>query len=570
MEETMEYIKKIPRWIMITFILSLVISSMAFTKEAITKDPGVTVRILAKGAPIHGTNGVMFDSKDRLYIASVFGNEIIVMDPRSGTILQRLGPNEPLVETPDDLTFGPKGTPYEGYLYWTSILSGWVNRLSPDGILKRQFVAAGVNPITFTDDGRLFVALDFYGDGLYELDPDLEDAPRPIIVPTPENPFPLGFLNGMDIGPDGYLYGPLWIPGMVVRINVDTGALQVITSGLANPAAVKFNSKGELYVAEQTSGEISRIDIKTGAKHVVATGLQGLDNIAFDSRDRLYVSHAHDGSINEVLPNGRTRAVSKGGMIAPGGIAVKANPDGGESVFVADYWTLREINGVTGKQESVERHKIAVPGTMITPATVAVDGDNFVISSFDSVQVWAPATREPLEYYNDFGIPMNAVRFQGDLVVADAGGMQVVRQTPSGRITLANYTNGIYVPMGFAATEDDLWVSDWATGCVWRLYDDGELLPSPRLVAWGLSNPEGLALDNNGNLLVVESGASRLSRINPAIGAIEVVAEGLELGYFFLPSYPMIFFNGVAVGPSGAIYVTGDRANVLYRIEIHK
>lgn len=88
----MEYIKKIPLWIMMTFILSLVVSSMAFTKEAITKDPGVTVRILAKGAPIHGANGVMFDSKDRLYIASVFGNEIIVMDPRSGTILQGSAP----------------------------------------------------------------------------------------------------------------------------------------------------------------------------------------------------------------------------------------------------------------------------------------------------------------------------------------------------------------------------------------------------------------------------------------------------------------------------------------------
>jgi sugar lactone lactonase YvrE len=124
--------------------------------------------------------------------------------------------------------------------------------------------------------------------------------------------------------------------------------------------------------------------------------------------------------------------------------------------------------------------------------------------------------------------------------------------------------------MGFAATEDDLWVSDWATGCVWQLYDDGELLPSPRLVAWGLSNPEGLALDRDGNLLVVESGTGRLSRINLAAGSVEAVAEGLEVGYLFIPSYPMVFFNGVAVGPSGAIYVTGDRANVLYRIEIHK
>jgi sugar lactone lactonase YvrE len=443
--------------------------------------------------------------------------------------------------------------------------------LSPDGILKRQFLAPGVNPITFTDGGRLFVALDFYGDGLYEVDPNLENDPRPIIVPTQSNPFPLGFLNGMDIGPDGYLYGPLWVPGMVARINIDTGALEVIKSGLANPAAVKFDSKGNLYVAEQAAGEVSRIDLLTGAKHVVAAGLKGLDNIAFDSRDGLFVSHAMDGSIYQVLPNGRTRIVSKEGMIVPGGVAARSNPDGSESVFVADLWALREFNGLTGQQKSVERSDIAVAGSMVAPATVALDGQNLVLSSFSpyAVQVWDPQSHVQTEFYDDFGVALNAIRFQGDLVVADVAGMQVVRQTSSGRITLANYLNGIYVPMGLASTEDDLWVSDWATGCVWQLYDDGELLASPRLIAGGLSNPEGLALDHNGNLFVVESGAGRLSRISIPGGTVDVIVAGLELGFFWSDTAPMIFFNGVTVGPSGAVYVTGDKANVLYRIEIH-
>ncbi len=45
-----------------------------------------------------------------------------------------------------------------------------------------------------------------------------------------------------------------------------------------------------------------------------------------------------------------------------------------------------------------------------------------------------------------------------------------------------------------------------------------------------------------------------------------LIAEGLELGVMqpsFAPSY---LYNGVAVGPSGTIYVTGDMTNVLYRI----
>ena len=150
-----------------------------------------------RGAAIHGANGIMFDDHDQLHIASVAGREILVMEPNTGKLIARLGP-ELGVEGPDDLAFGPDGS-----LYWTSILTGVVGRLTPDGVFSSQFVAPGVNPITFSDDGRLFVALDFLGDGLYELDPALVNPPRPIVVASAENPMPLGFLNGMDWGPDG-------------------------------------------------------------------------------------------------------------------------------------------------------------------------------------------------------------------------------------------------------------------------------------------------------------------------------------------------------------------------------
>ena len=113
------------------------------------------IKVLVQGALIRGTNGIMFDSRDQLYIASVNEQEIIVMDPVSGEILERIG-NENGVQGPDDLAFGPDGS-----LYWTDIYIGNVVRLSPTGVKTSQFVARGVNPITFSDDGRLFVALDF-------------------------------------------------------------------------------------------------------------------------------------------------------------------------------------------------------------------------------------------------------------------------------------------------------------------------------------------------------------------------------------------------------------------------
>ena len=165
------------------------------------KDSKVLVKEIATGARIKSANGVNFGPDGNLYIASFGGQEIIVMNSQNGNIMKRFGPADGVI-SPDDLVFGPDGS-----LYWTDINIGEVGRISPDGTLTKQPVAPGVNPITFSDDGRLFVGLCFLGDGLYELDPNLIAPPRPIIVASAENNFfPLSFLNAFDFGPDGKLY----------------------------------------------------------------------------------------------------------------------------------------------------------------------------------------------------------------------------------------------------------------------------------------------------------------------------------------------------------------------------
>ncbi len=209
--------------------------------------PVTVIRELVTGAPLHAADGIIVGPDGNLYTTSAFGQEIVVMNPRNGRLLRRLG-MELGVEFPDDLIFGPDGS-----LYWTSIISGEVGRMDPDGVVTKQFVAPVVNPITFSPDGRLFVGLCFYDDGLYELDPQLVAPPRPIIEATPENPYPLGPLNGFDFGPDGRLYGPLVAAGMVVSIDVGQrgdppspipwadGTIQVVVTGLTEPLAVKFD-----------------------------------------------------------------------------------------------------------------------------------------------------------------------------------------------------------------------------------------------------------------------------------------------------------------------------------------
>jgi sugar lactone lactonase YvrE len=100
-----------------------------------------------------------------------------------------------------------------------------------------------------------------------------------------------------------------------------------------------------------------------------------------------------------------------------------------------------------------------------------------------------------------------------------------------------------------------------------QLIAGGQPLQQPKVVAQGLASPEGMAVDRDGSLLVVESGAGRLSRVDPATGRVSTVADGLAFEPPMPGAPPTTTFNGVAVGPSGAIYVTGAGEGVLYRID---
>jgi sugar lactone lactonase YvrE len=537
----------------------LVTSEPARSADGSHKD-STTGRILSRGAAVHGTNGIIFDRHDRLYVASFWGREILIMDPRNGKILQRIGFPELDVGEPDDLIFGADGS-----LYWTSLVSGHVYRLSPDGTTSSLLVGPGVNPITFSDDGRLFVSQCFLGDVLYEIDPALEQPPRVIRSDLG----PGCGLNGMDwFG--GYLYGPRWFTGEVVRVDVDSGEVTTVANGFGIPSAVKFDSKGRLHVLDSRSGEIVRVNLANGQRAVIAALSPGLDNLAFDSHDRLFVSNLADGSILEVLPNGHGRTVSKGGLIGPGGVAVVADRSGRDRVFVADVFSLREYNSRTGRLQNITIG-LFEPAEVSFPLTVSADGNQLIVSSWgiNSVQVFDPDSGTVLEQHFDFALPLNAIRYRGDLVVAELlTGRVVQRNTNTGeRVTLAS---GLSVPTGLAGTDTDLWVADWLTGIVWQVVANGVPQPTPIEVASGLDRPEGLAVARDGSLLVVESGSGRLSRIDLTTGQVGPIATGLAVQSSGPPRVPGTWvFNGVAVGQSGVIYVTGDLDNVLYRFEPH-
>ncbi|MFN8467379.1 MAG: hypothetical protein U0X20_17610 [Caldilineaceae bacterium] len=503
--------------------------------------------VLAHGAQIHSPNGIKAGPDGNLYVASVTEQAIVVIDPATGEIVKRLGP-EVGVDGPDDLAFGPDGS-----IYWTNFFEGSVGRLAPDGTASSQVVAPGVNPIAVAQDGRVFVGLAFLGDALYELDPNLAAPPRLLAEG-------LGGLNSFQFGPDGKLYSPVMEKGQVARIDVDADPItvDVVAEGLSWPVAVKFDSQGRLYTTNPPG--IVRVDMQTGATEPVATVPYGIDNFALDAQDRVFVSMLAEGTIGEALPNGELRMLGPTGMVMPGGVVIAPRADG-ESVYVADGWLLDEFDAATGEL----RRKVDNLG----PNTVAWDGDNLLLSGWfgNGVVVWNPQTEKVVEEYYDFAMPINAVRFGGDLIVAELGSGSVVRASgadPSQRTTLIK---DLGVPAGLATNGKELWVGDRAAGNIWQLAAGGELLPEPKLLASGLDRPEGMAVAD-GRLLVAEAGTGRLLAIDLATGGMSTVAEGLGFSAEAPAGGPPTFvMNSMAVDPAGVIYVTGDRADVLYRIE---
>ena len=218
-----------------------------------------TVEVLVRGSHFRGTNGIHFGPDGLLYVASVVTPALAAIDPESGEIKTQWGAAEG-AKGPDDLAFGPDGS-----VYWTTSSSATWSAAARRHHHGDREPGPGVNPITFSDDGRLFVSQCFLGDKLFEIDPAGAKPPRVIS----DQLGPGCGLNGMDWGPDDKLYGPRWFQGKVARVDVDSGQVETVAEGFGVPAAVKFDSKGRLHVLDSLRGEIVRVDLDAGTREVV-------------------------------------------------------------------------------------------------------------------------------------------------------------------------------------------------------------------------------------------------------------------------------------------------------------
>jgi len=501
-----------------------------------------TVTNIVPGSFFHGVNGIRFAPNGELYAASVAGQTLFAVNVETGAVRVVEGP--PLGMS-DDIAFGPSGQ-----VIWTAIRQGIVYTKRGDGpveVLAKDL--PGVNSVAFSRDGkRLYAAQVFGPDAIWELDAAGKAAPRRITGDV-------GGFNSFAVGPDGALYGPLWDKGQVARIDPQTGALKVIAEGVGTPAAVKFDSKDNLYVIDTRSGALYRIDVASGAKIKVAQLKPSLDNMEFGKDDRLFVSNMADNGIEEVdVKTGTLRQVMKRtGLSTAFDIAVMSE-GGRDTLYIADTYAFRSIDPATGKITDLTRGS-TTPQTITRPQAVGAHGGRLFVIGGTAVDVRDRAGKRIHLIYNLGGPAADVAGHPGGdvLVLMESGDLLRI----AGEVRTKAAT-GLKTPVGLAIAPDGTaLVVERDAGRIVRID-----LTSGRIseAAAGFVKPRAIAVRPDGSLIVLDSGAKSVVEVAPD-GKRTVLAKDLPLGY--IPHAP---WGGVAVGAMGAVYVAADGDNSIWRI----
>lgn len=499
-----------------------------------------------------GVHGLAIDQQGRLLAGSVVGNSIYHVDKQTGEASILVGPDQGQA---DDIAIGPNGE-----MAWTGFYLGKImyreNDEAPIKVLAEGL--PGINSIAFNQKtGQLYASQVFLGDALWEIDPKGEQAPRQINKD-------MGGFNGFEVGNDGWLYGPLWFKGVVAKINPADGQIQTVADGFGTPAAVNFDSKGNLYVVDTLTGKLMRVDPATGESEMVAQLSTALDNLVIDAQDNIYVSNMADNSIQQIDPQtGDVRVITRGELAVPAGTALSED---GKTLYVTDIFAFRAVDINSGKVTDLRR---AHGSDAEYPVAVNLGKDVLLLTSFSTgtLHLIDRVDNTTIAMVHGLNAPSDAVELDdGSVIVSEMGSGALVHLSGDDLATKRTLTEGLYGPVQMIRGNDGHIYLTEAGGFLTRVDpQSGEITR----LAKDLKMPEGLAQAADGSFIIAETAAKRLIKLDPTTGEQTVLATDLPIGFAPGPGMPPSGIpTGVEIAADGTLYFTSDMDNGLYRIEV--
>jgi sugar lactone lactonase YvrE len=310
----------------------------------------------------------------------------------------------------------------------------------------------------------------------------------------------------------------------------DGGPAVSATAGLNTPCGLAFDAAGNLFIADRNNDRIRRVDAVTGIISTVAgNGTSGYggdgglatlaalyrpEGIAIDSAGNLYIADNFNNRVRKV--DAISGAISTLASTARAAKRVALRGDGTLAVVVGT--TLPSIASVD-----------AVTGTVSPLAGLDLPG-----YSGDG----GPATVATFTFPSGMAVAPN-----GDLFIADSGNDRVRK------IAAADGVITTVAGVGSTATRS----LDGVSATLAKLY-----------------SPAGLAVDGDGNILVVEKAGHRLRRVHGITGQISTLAGTGAAGYVGIEGVAAVSMlsspDSVAVAGSGDIYITDTGNKCVRRI----
>jgi hypothetical protein len=272
----------------------------------------------------------------------------------------------------------------------------------------------------------------------------------------------------------------------------------------------------------------------------------------------VFVSNMADNGIQEVnVRTGAARQVVKGALAIP--LSVAAVTEGAQdSIYVADVFAFRRVDGGSGKVTDIARsHAADTP--IEYPVSVTASARHVVLTSSEGlVQKFPHRSAKPAASWHLRGVQTAMELPDGSLLAVFSNGS--IRQVAlDAKDEGREIASGLERPAGAVLSgTQTLYVVEAGAG---RITSVNLANGAKAVVASGLDVPRSVAMTKEGNLLTVELGKRRLTQIAAADGAKTIVGTDLPVGGANNPTSAA----GVTVGANGAIYLSSDIENSIWR-----
>lgn len=254
-----------------------------------------------------GVNGMVEEDGD-VWVADLFGGQLVRFDPDAGRVLERYGRMEGLCGTDDVVVMA------DDTLVATCPVDGRVIAVERGGRARLlDAVGRSVNPIAVDPSGEAVLV------GFGSEDDDRVLRVYPDGRPTEVVAEGLPVLNGFDVGPDGLLYAPTggaagsFGTGGLARIDPATGAVEQLPltfpgssrTGFDFACGVDVGVDGTVFVAQCFNPTVFAVDPSTGvARSLGRAPLDTADNLVALDDGRVVLSGFFGGRVVVYTPVG--------------------------------------------------------------------------------------------------------------------------------------------------------------------------------------------------------------------------------------------------------------------------